>query len=380
MSKTKEKKFKAEYGDPNNIAIFDEYEKLQEIKKLVKKGKAEKVFNYSNTLTDTYEKLVKSINVLSEGQTVEAKIIAELSDAIIVSVSNCKDSVYIPKSRKEIPFLKGRNLDDVVNILITSIKDNPYMVSGSIASLYEKKLQEELKNPHASDAYDAVIKSSTPAGYNIELSYGDIILPAFMPNTLAGVNKLHDPLSILGQTMKVMIESYSTEKGTYIVSRRKYLQTLISEEIKRLKYDTVYEGHITGTTPFGLFVEFNGCLTGMIHKTNINPEWQDKLDQIKPGMNVDFYIKEIIKDKIILTQILKESLWDNIKNGQKISGKVKDIKPFGALVQLDEETIGLVHVSELEKSKRTVKAGDPVNIKVLLIDRASRKIFLSIID
>lgn len=380
MSKTTEKTSKVEYGDPTNITIFDEYEKLQQIKELVKKGKAEKVFNYSNTLTDTYEKLVKSINVLSEGQTVEAKIIAELGDAIIVSVSNCKDSVYIQKSRKEIPFLKGRKLDDVINIVITSIKENPYMVTGSIASLYEKKLQEELKNPHASAAYEAVIKSSTPAGYNIELSYGDIILPAFMPNTLAGVNKLHDPLSILGQTMKVMIESYSTEKGTYIVSRRKYLQTLIGEEIKRLKYDTVYEGHITGTTPFGLFVEFNGCLTGMIHKTNINPEWQDKLDQVKPGMIVDFYIKEIIKDKIILTQILKESLWDNIKNGQKISGKVKDVKQFGALIQLDEETIGLVHISELEKSKRTVKAGDPVNIKVLLIDRSARKIFLSIVD
>jgi predicted RNA-binding protein with RPS1 domain len=97
-------------------------------------------------------------------------------------------------------------------------------------------------------------------------------------------------------------------------------------------------------------------------------------------MSIDFYIKEIIKDKIILTQILKESLWDNIKNGQRLTGKVKDVKQFGALVQLDDETIGLVHISELEKSKRVVKAGDSVNIKVLLIDRSSRKIFLSITD
>jgi hypothetical protein len=50
-------------------------------------------------------------------------------------------------------------------------------------------------------------------------------------------------------------------------------------------------------------------------------------------------VKEIIKDKIILTQILRETLWDNIKNGQIIDGRVKETKQFGVLVSLDEETM-----------------------------------------
>ncbi len=41
---------------------------------------------------------------------------------------------------------------------------------------------------------------------------------------------------------------------------------LSQEAIKKLKYDIPYTGHVTGTTPFGIFVEFNECLTGMIHK------------------------------------------------------------------------------------------------------------------
>jgi hypothetical protein len=45
-----------------------------------------------------------------------------------------------------------------------------------------------------------------------------------MPNTLAGINKLYDPTSI-GETFQVMIESFSEYEGTYIVSRRKYLQS-----------------------------------------------------------------------------------------------------------------------------------------------------------
>jgi general stress protein 13 len=76
-------------------------------------------------------------------------------------------------------------------------------------------------------------------------------------------------------------------------------------------------------------------------------------------------------------KILKESLWDNIKGGQKITGKVKDVKAFGVLVQLDEETIGLVHISEVEKSGKKFSQNESIDVKVLSVDRMSRKIFLT---
>ena len=93
-----------------------------------------------------------------------------------------------------------------------------------------------------------------PAGYDIEIVHDGITLPGFMPNTLAGINKLHDPNSIVGETFNVMIESYAQQEGTYIVSRRKYLQTLIPDAIKQLEYGKIYSGHVTGTTPFGASV------------------------------------------------------------------------------------------------------------------------------
>ena len=201
----------------------------------------------------------------------------------------------------------------------------------------------------------------------------------FMPNTLAGVNKLHNPEEIVGQTFNVSIESYSSDKGTYIVSRRRYLKTLIPKAIKALQMEQVYTGHVTGTTPFGIFIEFNECLTGMIHKSNINPSFQDKISEIQPGTQIDFYIKEIIKgNKIILTQILRESLWDTIKPGQTIKGSVKSVKPFGVLVALDEETNGLIHQSEVDKIKKSFTEKDEVEVKVLSVDKSSRKIFLTV--
>jgi small subunit ribosomal protein S1 len=174
-----------------------------------------------------------------------------------------------------------------------------------------------------------------------------------------------------------MIESFSKDEGTYIVSRRKYLNTLIPSAIKSLDSDEVYTGRVTGTTLFGVFVEFNDCLTGMIHKANIREDWQDRISEIKPGMEIEFYVKEIVKERIILTQILRETLWDTIKNGQVLNGRVKDTKQFGVLVSLDEETMGLIHTSEVEKIGKKFESGQEVKVKVLAVDRQNRKIFLT---
>jgi ribosomal protein S1 len=115
----------------------------------------------------------------------------------------------------------------------------------------------------------------------------------------------------------------------------------------------------------------------MIHKANLNPDWQDKISEIQAGFEIDFYVKEIVKNKIILTQILRESLWDTIRIGQIMDGEVKDNKNFGTLVSLDDETMGLIHTSELEKCGKRFNSGDKVKVRVLATDRQSRKIFLS---
>ena len=73
-----------------------------------------------------------------------------------------------------------------------------------------------------------------------------------------------------------------------------------------------------------------------------------------------------------------EEFWDKIKIGNIISGKVKDLKPFGALIQLDDETNGLIHTSELEKFNQKIEAGQEVKVKVIAIDRSARKIFLTL--
>jgi ribosomal protein S1 len=113
----------------------------------------------------------------------------------------------------------------------------------------------------------------------------------------------------------------------------------------------------------------------MIHKANVVEEWQNRISEIKPGRN-EFYIKEIIKNKIILTQVLRETLWDTM-NGQVIEGRVKDVKQFGALIILDNETIGLIHTSEMDRLERN-SFRTRNQSKSLSVDRSSHKIFLTL--
>jgi ribosomal protein S1 len=331
-------------------------------------------------LSKLYEKTF--VKMPTVGQVTTAELTGITSTTINFSVPGYKDDIRVDNKLSESKYLKNSQVGDMIDVLVVDVNHDNFYIKGSISTLYENRAHQTLKSLEEGESVTATIKSLSPAGYDVEITRGGVTLSGFMPNTLAGINKLYDPTSIIGETFEVMIESYSEQEGTYIVSRRKYLQTLIPKTIKELNYDISYSGHVTGTTPFGIFVEFNECLTGMIHKANVNPVWQERLSEIKPGFEIDFYIKEIVKggksDKIILTQILRETLWDNIKNGQTLNGTVKDVKQFGTLVNLDDETVGLIHTSEMEKLKTKFQAGQGIKVKVLSVDRSSRKIFLTL--
>jgi ribosomal protein S1 len=360
----------------NQVAEID-WDLLQmEDFKFKKGSKAKKFFeNIRVNREDPYNSIMVTPK---EGSIVTSRYDGISANQHLFSVLGFKDYIRVDNKSVENKYLKNLNIGDNIDVLITMVDHDNFMIRGSISEIYESMAHQSLKSLDEDAVVMANIKSSTPAGYDLEILHGGATLPGFMPNTLAGINKLHDPESIVGLSLQVMIESYAKEEGTYIVSRRKYLRTLIPQAMESLNTDELYLGHVTGTTQFGVFVEFNECLTGMIHKANIQEDWRDRIGDIRPGMAIEFYIKEIVKDKIILTQVIRDTLWDTLKSGQIFDGRVRETKPFGSLVYLDDETIGLIHNSELEKIKRDLNPDDEVKVKVLAIDRNNRKIFLTL--
>lgn len=360
-----ETKASAVYGDPSNIDIFENSTKT-------KFGIRIKTDGQSNRMDQVVSKV--NVNFPKEGDIVTAKFISANENEALLD-AGYKDLIRVAMNKMESPFVGNLEVGTDVQVFISKLQESPtFIIAGSIAKLFQKQVNSDLSD----DTIVSIkVNNIIPAGYNCTINMDGMSIPAFMPNTLAGANKLNRPESLIGQTMDVVIESYSDEMGTYIISRKRYLNTLIKGEIKKLRYKTAYEGVITGTTPFGVFVEFSGCLTGMIHKTNIHPEWIDRWSELVAGMNVEFLIKEVVDEKIFLTQIDKDTLWDAVKVGQKIKAIVHDVKQNGVLLKLDDETYGLIHTSELDKNPKTFTKGDEVNTKVLAVDRLKRKIFMT---
>ncbi|MGX6446424.1 S1 domain-containing post-transcriptional regulator GSP13 [Neobacillus sp. K501] len=74
---------------------------------------------------------------------------------------------------------------------------------------------------------------------------------------------------------------------------------------------------------------------------------------------------------------------EKIETGSILTGKVTGIQPYGAFIALDENTQGLVHISEITHGyvkdiNDHLKVGDEVKVKVLSIDEGAGKIGLSI--
>lgn len=353
-----------------------------------------------SSLNEDYRKLAMEIvkrdeqyRDIKEGQIIKGEIISISKKEIVVDI-NYKDFLYVENKLSDLKIIENLKIGDKIDIVVTEYNDNPFVIKGSISELIRMNVSNKLTDYYHNDKhFKAIVKDMKPAGFMLDIEMDYIIINAFMPTTLAGINKLTDQQKedLIGQEIEVMLETLQQEKGIYVVSRRKYLKTLIKEEIKKVKSEfdkdknKVYEGYVTGTQDFGVFVEFgidNICLTGMIHRYNVNDEWtsDEKWRMIKPGMKIAFYVKEIIvkKQKIILTQILRESLWDTIKKDTILNGKVLTIKPFGVLVKLDDETNGLIQSSYIQKNNIKIKSGDKVSVKVLSIMRDERKIYLAI--
>jgi len=333
---------------------------------------------------------------IKEGEIINGRIFSINRKEIIIDIG-FKDFLYVDNKLSDLKIIENLKPGDNIDAVITEINDSPYSIKGSITDIIRLKVSDKLKNHYNDDEYlTAIVKEMKPAGFMLDIEMDNIIVNAFMPTTLAGVNKLTDQQKeeLVGQKIRVMLETLQQDKGIYVVSRRKYLQSLMNEELNKIKKafdedkEKIYEGYVTGAQEFGVFIEFSSSsevppsLTGMIHRYNINNEWTDDVNwkKIVPGMAVNFYIKDIIlkKKKIILTQILRKSLWDTIRKDKVIEGKVIDIKPFGALIQLDEETNGLIQNSYIQKNNIKLKAGDSISVRVLSVIKDDRKIYLSI--
>jgi small subunit ribosomal protein S1 len=155
---------------------------------------------------------------------------------------------------------------------------------------------------------------------------------------------------------------------------------------------TKVKGQVRNLTSYGAFVELEEGIDGMIHVSDMS--WTRKINHpsevMKKGDVVEATVLEVDRPNQRIALGMKQlgtDPWSNIetlyKVGDLVSGKVTKLASFGAFVGLQHDIDGLVHISQVteehvDKIKNVLKVGQDVNARVVKIDKAERRIGLSI--
>ena len=383
----------SEFYDENGEFLWDKYESTcpshtRKPNPHIKTQNNDKVYSREPYAQEMYDLLSEHSSEIKPqiniGEIHTGVIWAVTQEWITIDI-NYRELVYV-KAGKESEEVRMMLPGDEAAVLIT---DTTGTLSGSITGGMKHKIFSDLRDAieEGNTAWVGTVKNMIENGGYIVRVQG---IDCFMPGSLAGINKLSDFSSIIGEEIYVVPVSFSGERGTIVVSHRKYLQALIPGAIAELKenIDGVKSGKVTGTAKYGVFVEFDKCLTGMIHVNELNEETLKlvRSGQLKPGMDIEFLVKDIISNtKITLTQ--KESStfnpWTDISSRYQIPSIVKAVvktkKDYGMFVNIEEGVTGLLHVSEISKEKMVdYKPGDTIDVQITRIDESTMKVFLKL--
>ena len=141
--------------------------------------------NSNNELAKIYDQI--KLEIPQKGDIVSAEYQGILSNQHIFSVTGYKDDIRVEDKGSESKYLKNVEKGDFVDVLIANVDNNHFYIRGSIAELYESRAHQNLKSLSEGTSVTAQIRSLNPAGYDVEILHGGVTLPAFMPNTLAGI-------------------------------------------------------------------------------------------------------------------------------------------------------------------------------------------------
>lgn len=345
-------------------------------------GDKSKVFYNGPDAQKIYDMYMGSLANLKEpktGDVVLATVLTvnEAKHNAILYVGWREDAILDLK-KESAEYLPNIKVGNQIEVIIETKSPNAPIVAS-----YSKNIQAIKRN----EVFNAIGKNVAYAGKVEELIHGGYFINVdgvrcFMPGSLGGMNKLVNFESLLGQTIYVVPINYSKEKDYIVVSHREYLKALVPQEIEKLIIGQKYTGFVTGTSRHGVFVEFNGCLTGLIAKSDLNDAILEDYNggRIKPGDSIEFFLKEVLDDTKIILSCKPETIineWDGIEDKYKVpsvvTGKVKRIVKYGIFVELEPKIVGLLHKSHLNEDMQ-FEVGQEIDVKIVKIDRESKKV------
>jgi small subunit ribosomal protein S1 len=242
------------------------------------------------------------------------------------------------------------------------------------------------------DQVKGKITKLVPYGAFVEVAEG--VEGLIHVSELSWTKRITRPSDILelGQEIESVILGINIEEQKISLGVRQLEPNPWDNVESRYPIGSMIKGEVRNLTPYGAFIELEDGIDGMVHVSDLS--WTRKVNHpsetLKKGDEIEAVVLEIDKDthRISLgVKQLETDPWDEIGKrftvGDLVKGTVAKIAAFGAFVELEGDVDGLVHISQLSeehvgKVKEVVNIGDEVEARVIKVDKAERRIGLSI--
>ena len=324
----------------------------------------------------------------ASGSIVKGTIIEVRHKEVMVDIGYKSEGV-IPAN--EFIDIKTVKVGDQIDVLIEKLEDKDGMVVLSKEKAeFKQNWDRILTICNEGGIVPGKVKAVVKGGLVVNIG-----VEAFLPSSQIDIIPPKNLMQFVGNTYDFKVVKINQERQNIVLSRRELIEQERNERRQKLLADMtpgdIRKGTVKNITDFGAFIDLNG-LDGLLHITDMS--WGrigHPSEILKVGQELDVVVLDINKEKERVSLGLKQKLanpWDNIETkftvGQKVKGKVVNLVPYGAFIELEPGVEGLVHVTELSWTKRIAKPSDvikqdqEVEAVVLGINREEQKISLGI--
>ncbi|MDP6525229.1 MAG: 30S ribosomal protein S1 [Kiritimatiellia bacterium] len=323
------------------------------------------------------------------GSIVQGKVLEIRNNEVLVDIGY-KSEGLIPAS--EFGDLSEIKEGDAYDVLLAEIEDDDGMVVLSKERADQQlRWERVLETCAEGSTVTGTVKTRVRGGLIVDVDGVD----AFLPGSQIDVIPVRNTDAFIGRDFEFKVLKISPERRNIIVSRRELIEETLRVKKRKLMAEIEVgqrrNGRAKNITDFGVFVDLDG-LDGLLHITDMS--WgriKHPSEMVSVGDDLEVVILDVDHEKERVSLGLKQrssNPWADIETkypvGSRLRGKVVNLVPYGAFVELEEGVEGLVHVSEISWTKRIARAsdvlssGEEVDIVVLSINKEEQKIALGI--
>jgi len=333
-------------------------------------------------------KYEETLRRFKEGSIIQGRVTEVRSNEVVVDIGFKSEGIVPGEEFKDLAAIK---VGDTLEVLLEQTEND----DGQI--VISKQKAEQQRN------WDRVLETCTEGSIIEGAIVGrikggmlvDVGVDAFLPGSQLDVVPVKNPDDYLNRTMEFKILKINRDRRNLVVSRRELLEERRRDSKKKLlteiQVGQMRKGLVKNLTDFGAFIDLNG-MDGLLHVTDMS--WgrvNHPSEILSVGQEVEVMILDVNMEKERISLGLKQKSrnpWDDIESkfpiGRRVHGKVVNLMPYGAFVEIEEGIEGLVHVSELSWTKRIAKAADVLSVGqevdaiVLAVNKDEQKISLGI--